>query len=41
MFQQEMGRFLFAADQRETVRNPGFWDLLVLQLKEQSNSFRF
>ena len=40
LFQQEMERFLFAAEQRETVRNPEFWNLLVLQLKEQSNTFR-
>jgi len=37
MFQQEMERFLFAADQRELLGDPGFWNLLVLQLKEQAN----
>ena len=37
MFQKEMERFLFAADQRELLGDPGFWNLLVLQLKEQAN----
>ncbi|MBU0678365.1 MAG: nucleotidyl transferase AbiEii/AbiGii toxin family protein [Verrucomicrobia bacterium] len=37
MFRQEMGRFVFAADQREAVGNPGFWDLLIRQIREQSD----
>lgn len=37
MFQQEMERFLFAADQRELLGEPEFWNLLILQLKEQAN----
>jgi hypothetical protein len=36
MFQQEMERFLFASDQRGLLADPGFWNLLVLQLKEQA-----
>ena len=40
MFQQEMARFLFAADQRETIGDPQFWTILTLQLKEQSDAFR-
>ena len=40
LFQQEMERFLFSAEQRETLGNPEFWNLLVLQLKEQTNTFR-
>jgi len=40
MFQQETERFLFAADQREMLGDSGFWNLLVLQLKEQSDALR-
>ncbi len=40
MFQQEMERFLFAADHRKTIGDPGLWQLLMLQLKEQSDVFR-
>jgi len=35
MFQQEMERFLFSADQRESVGNPDFWGLIVRQIREQ------
>lgn len=40
IFQQEMERFLFGAEQRATTGDPAFWKLLVLLLKEQSNPFR-
>jgi predicted nucleotidyltransferase component of viral defense system len=39
MFQQEMERFLFSADQRESVHNPGFWNILLRHLKEQLKVF--
>ena len=39
-FKQEMERFLFAPDNRQTIGNPQFWHLLILQLREQSNEFR-
>lgn len=38
-FQKEMERFLFAADVRETVRQPGFWSLLMLNLREHAALF--
>jgi predicted nucleotidyltransferase component of viral defense system len=36
MFRQEMERFLFAPDHREAAVVPGFWDVLVGQLRQQS-----
>ena len=39
LFQQETERFLFASDQRELLGDSGFWKMLVLQLKEQSDAF--
>lgn len=41
LFRLEMERFLFAGDQREAIRTPGFWNALVLLLRDQlAQSFR-
>ena len=40
LFQQEIERFLFAPEQREVIGDPGFWNMLVLRLKEHSNSLK-
>jgi predicted nucleotidyltransferase component of viral defense system len=39
LFRQEIERFLFASDQRELLGDSGFWNMLVFQLKGQSDPF--